>query len=346
MIVTLGNLYYYPLKFYVFVASYLYFRKLRVIGRENIPLKGPLIYAINHQNALLDALLLSVISWRNPHFLTRADVFDNKYVDTFLRGLKMLPIYRIRDGYDSIKMNQAIFDTTKDILLRGGVVGIFPEGSHNLQYRVRPLKKGVARIAFLAEEAAEFDLNLKIVPIGIQYESHFFSKGRTLISFGKPIRVADFKYEFIKNQNDGIEKLITAIRSGIKTLILHFDKAEDYDQTRKVYEQKRIYKRNLKEQLDADQALVDSIENGSDFHEKSDRKNILLFALENIWLLLWRVVSFVPKTIVDLIIKKTTRDPHFFATMRFAYSIFLYPIILLVLYYVVKYLVIYFMVQF
>lgn len=346
MIVTLGNLYYYPLKLYVFIASYLYFRKLRVIGRENIPLKGPLIYAINHQNALLDALLLSVISWRNPHFLTRADVFNNKYVDTFLRGLKMLPIYRIRDGYDSIKMNQAIFDMSKDILLKGGVVGIFPEGSHSLQYRIRPLKKGVARIAFLAEEAADFNLNLKIVPIGIQYESHFFSKGRTLINFGKPIRAADFKNDYLKDQNGGIEKLINKLRLGIQTLILHFDKTEDYDQTLKVYKQKRIYKRNLREQLDADQALVDSIENGSAFNEKSDRKNILLFALENIWLLLWRIVSFVPKAIVDLIVKKTTKDPHFFATMRFAYTIFLYPIILLILYYLVKYLVIYFIGQF
>ena len=339
MMVTLGNLYYYPLKVYVFIASILYFRKLSVTGRENIPTKGPLIFAINHQNALLDALLLSVISWRNPHFLTRADVFNNKYVDKFLRGLKMLPIYRIRDGFNSIRRNEVIFETAKKILTNGGVVGIFPEGSHSLLYKVRPLKKGVARIAFMTEEASNFDLNLQIVPIGVQYESHFLPKGRTLISFGKPIKVADYRDKFNKDQNDAYESILDELSRKLKTLVLNIDVIDDYDRVLTIYKEKRGYKRNLKEQLIADQDLIDAIIEGKNFEVKPDKKNIILSPLAFIWSVLWKIIGFIPKTITDLFVQKTTKDPHFYGTMRFTYSIFLYPIIYLVLYFLIRYLV-------
>lgn len=340
MIVTLGNLYYYPLKLYVFVASYLYFRKLRVVGRENIPMKGPLIFAINHQNALLDALLLSVISWRSPHFLTRADVFNNKYVNKFLRGLKMLPIYRIRDGYDSIKRNEAIFEATKEILIKGGVVGIFPEGSHSMTYEVRPLKKGVARIAFLAEDALDFNLNLQIVPIGIQYESYFFPQGRTLISFGKPIKVANYRDIYAKDQNEGFDVIIKELSARLKSLILHIDTKEGYEKVLKLYWEKRVYKRNLMQQLITDQEVVDAIIEDKTIEVIPDKKNIILSPLNYVWMPLWKIIGFIPKMIVELLVKKTTKDPHFYGTMRFTYSIFLYPIIFLILYFLIRYLVI------
>lgn len=339
MIVALGNLYYYPLKLYVLIGSYLYFRKLRVVGRNNIPSKGPLIFAINHQNALLDALLLSVISWRNPHFLTRADVFNNKYVDKFLRGLKMLPIYRIRDGFDSIKMNEAIFEAAKDILDRGGVVGIFPEGSHSLQYKIRSLKKGFARIAFRAESGADFNLGLKIVPIGIQYESHFYPEGRTLISFGEPISVADFKEEYEKDQNAGIDAIGKELRSRLKSLILHIDSKQDYDRVLKEFQEKRVYRYSLKAQLDTDQQLVDAIEHGTDIDEPPAKRNVILIFFEKIWRFIWKVVSAIPRWIVDLLVRKSTADAHFFGTLRFVYSIFLYPIIYLALFFLIRYLV-------
>jgi 1-acyl-sn-glycerol-3-phosphate acyltransferase len=313
----------------------LYFRKLRVTGLKNIPVKGPLIYAINHQNALLDPLVVHSVSWRNPYFLTRADIFNNKFVDKFLRGVKMLPIYRIRDGFDSIKMNEAIFESAKEILTKGGVVGIFPEGSHSLLYKVRPLKKGIARIAFMTEEAADFDLNVQIVPIGIHYESHSSPKGRTLVTYGKPIRVADYKQIYQQDQNKAFNELLTEISDRIKSLILNIE-SKDYDRIYEAYKNKRIFKINLKMQLKADQELVDSIEHGGKFEETSDKKNLVLKTLENSLYMLWNIAHFIPKSIIDLIVKKKVKDPHFYGTMRFAYSMVIYPVFFLTLYYLIK----------
>jgi hypothetical protein len=235
-------------------------------------------------------------------------------------------------------MNETIFDAAKDILNNGGVVGIFPEGSHSLKYHMRPLKKGVTRIAFLAEKSADFQLNLKIIPIGIQYESHFFSKGRTLVNIGKPIKVADFREEYLANENRGIELLLGRIYDSIKALILHFSDEEAYERNLEIFRQKRIYKRSLVKQLEADQALVDSIEKGIDYTEKSDSKNIIGMILNGTWLLLWRTVSFIPKQCIELLIKKTVKDPHFFGTMRFTYTIFLYPLIFFIMFLLIRFL--------
>jgi 1-acyl-sn-glycerol-3-phosphate acyltransferase len=337
MITTLGNIYYYPLKLYVYIASFLYFKKLRVVGlKQHVPQKGPLIFAINHQNALLDALLMSVLSWRNPHFLTRADIFKPALVDRFLRGLKMLPIYRIRDGYYSVKRNEAIFKEAKKILTKGGVMGIFPEGTHGLHYKIKPLKKGVARIAFMTEEAADFNLGLKVIPIGIQYESHFFSRGRTLVSFGKPIPVSDYKEIYLQDQNKAHEQLVEKISAELNSLVLTIDGTEEYDRVLNEFLRLRVYKQDLQKQLIADQALVDSIEKGSSFDYQSDTRNPLLQFLGNIWAILWKVIGFIPKAFVDFLIKKTTKDPHFYGTNRFVYSVFLYPVIFLLMWFLIK----------
>jgi 1-acyl-sn-glycerol-3-phosphate acyltransferase len=338
MIVTFGNLYYYPLKLYVFIASFFYFRKLRVTGRENIPWKGPLIFAINHQNALLDALLLSVISIRNPHFMTRADVFRSGFLNKFLRGLKMLPIYRIRDGFDSIKKNEATFEAANTILQNGGAVGIFPEGSHSLTHRIRPLKKGVARIAFMAEENAGFTLNTKVIPIGIQYESYFYPEGRTLISFGKPIAVSDFENIYLEDKNKGIDQLLSRITRDLKALIVNIE-STDYDNVLQSYKKQRIFRSNLVEQLKADQQLISAIECGTPFNLSRQKQNILSVTLRSAWDMLWKIIALIPRWIVDKLVSKTTKDPHFYGTMRFGYSIFLYPVFYLIVFYLIRTLV-------
>lgn len=120
-------------------------------------------------------------------------------------------------------MNEEIFEAAKDILLKGGTMGIFPEGTHGLKYKIRPLKKGFARIAFLAEEAADFNLNVQVVPIGIHYESHFFPSGRTLIRFGKPIRVADFKEAYMQDPNIALGEVTEKLSDGLKSIVLHIE---------------------------------------------------------------------------------------------------------------------------
>lgn len=337
MIEFLGSFYYYPIKLYLFITNYLYFQKMRVVGRKNIPSKGPLIFAINHQNALLDALLISSIGIREPHFLTRSDVFKKGLVDKILRGAKMLPIYRIRDGFNSVKMNAAIFEAASKILARKQVLGIFPEGTDRLTYQLRPFKKGIARIAFMSEEAAEFKLGVQIVPIGIQYESHFFPK-RTLISFGEPIKVGDYQEDYLNDKNKAMEAILAELYDRIKKLMLTID-SDNYEETYRTFMEKRIFKINLQKQLEADRALVDSIIKNGEFNGTSDKKNLIWHTTENSWNMLWQLVSFIPKSIVDFLVKKTADETHFTGTMRYVFTLFLYPVIFALMYWIIRLLI-------
>lgn len=329
------SLYYFPLKFYVAITGLLFFKKIRIVGLGNIPAKGPVIYAITHQNSLLDAYLSNGFSYRSPYYMVRADIYKHKIIDKLMRGIKTLPIYRIRDGYDSVKKNDETFDVTKRILTKGGVVAIFPEGSHSMTHRLRPLKKGIARIAFMAEAAEDFNLNVQIVPIGINYESYLKSSGRTLVSYGKPISIADYKQGFLEDQNKAYRALLSELSLRMKSLIVHIEKV-DYDSVYKNYQKQRVYKKSLSEQLKSDQNLVHCLEHGEKFEDTSDKRPYLIQLIRNALYMLRIVVGYIPKTIVQLMVKKMIKDKNFIATMTFTYSMFIYPLFYTIVYYLIK----------
>jgi 1-acyl-sn-glycerol-3-phosphate acyltransferase len=176
------------LRILVKVALQGYFRKIKVTGKENIPKKKPIILVANHQNALIDPLLLATTTSLNPWFLTRASVFRNPVVARILNYIRMLPVFRVRDGFSSIQQNQEIFNKTYDILAHNGTVIIFAEGSHSLKRNLRPLSKGFTRMAFGLIEKYPGSSPV-ILPVGIDYGAHRRSGSQVSISFGQPIEV-------------------------------------------------------------------------------------------------------------------------------------------------------------
>jgi len=331
----LGSLLYYPLKLLVTITSLFYFKKIRVVGLGNIPTKGPVIYAITHQNSLLDAYLSNGFSWRSPYYLVRADIFKHKTIDKLMRSIRTLPVYRIRDGYDSIKKNDQIFDTTKEIMIKGGVVAIFPEGSHSMTHRLRPLKKGIARMAFMAEAVTDFNLNIQIVPFGINYDSYLKSSSRTLVNVGKPISMADYKQSFLEDENKAFRLMLSDLSLKMKSLIVHIDSA-NYNSVYQEYQKQRIYKKSLLKQLKSDQELVRCIELGEEFADTAEKIPTLIQLIKNTFYMLRLGLGYIPKSIVQLIVKKTVKDKNFIATVSFTYSIFIYPFFYVFVYFLLK----------
>ena len=97
-------------RLWVKIGLYLYFGKIKVSGLSHIPKDKPVLFLSNHQNALLDVLLIGIDCNRKPYFLTRADVFNSPILKAIFDIFQMIPIYRIRDGRESLKKNQAVFD--------------------------------------------------------------------------------------------------------------------------------------------------------------------------------------------------------------------------------------------
>lgn len=92
----------------------------RVLGAWRLPAHGPVILAVNHSN-MLDGPMLIGTCPRPVHFLVKKEVFTGP-LDPFLRRIGQLPVDR--SGADRTAVTSALA-----VLARGGVLGIFPEGT-------------------------------------------------------------------------------------------------------------------------------------------------------------------------------------------------------------------------
>jgi 1-acyl-sn-glycerol-3-phosphate acyltransferase len=206
-----------------------FYRKVIVLGRENINPDDHVIFAPNHQNALMDALAVLFTNKGQNVFLARADIFKKKTVATILYFLKILPVYRIRDGFSSLKGNDEIFTKTIDVLKNKNGLVILPEGDHAGFRRLRQLKKGICRVAFQSDEATGFSLNIKIIPVGIEFSNYSRFRQVLTVVYGKPIEVSQFLELYKVSPERALNELRSKLSDGMKGIMLHIESEEDYE---------------------------------------------------------------------------------------------------------------------
>lgn len=207
----------------------IFYRKIIVLGRENINPDDHLIFAPNHQNALMDALAVLFTLKGQPVFLARADIFKKKFIASLLYFLKILPVYRIRDGYSSLKENEDIFNKTIDVIKNKNGLVILPEGDHAGFRRLRQLKKGICRVAFQADEASNFTLKIKIIPVGIEYSNYTRVRQVLSVVYGKPIEVSEYHQLYRENPEKALTELRNRLSSEMKRIMVHIDSVDDYE---------------------------------------------------------------------------------------------------------------------
>jgi 1-acyl-sn-glycerol-3-phosphate acyltransferase len=206
-----------------------FYRRVIVVGRENINPDHHLIFAPNHQNALMDALAVLFTHKGQPIFLARADIFKRKSIASILYFLKILPVYRIRDGFNTLKGNDEIFDKTVDVLRHGNGLVILPEGDHAGYRRLRQLKKGICRVAFHADEASGFQMEIKIIPVGLEFTNYQRYRQVLTVVYGRPLEVSEYHELYRKTPEIALNELRTRLSREIKMLMVHIDSEEDYE---------------------------------------------------------------------------------------------------------------------
>jgi 1-acyl-sn-glycerol-3-phosphate acyltransferase len=206
-----------------------FYRKVIVIGKEYINSGDSFIFAPNHQNALMDALAVLFTQKGQLIFLARADIFRKKLISSILYFLKILPVYRIRDGFDSLKGNDWVFDKTVEVLKNKNGLVILPEGNHEGFRRLRQLKKGICRIAFQADEATGFRLNVKIIPVGIEFTHYSRIRQVLTVVYGKPIEVSDFYDAYRESPQRAMNSLREKLSQEMKKIIVHIESEDDYE---------------------------------------------------------------------------------------------------------------------
>ena len=216
-------------KTFGFWHNNVFYRRVIVMGRNHINPDDHLIFAPNHQNALMDALAVLFTHKGQPVFLARADIFKKKFIASLLYFLKILPVYRIRDGYSSLKENDEIFNKTIDVLRNKNGLVILPEGDHESFRRLRQLKKGICRIAFQSEEASDFKLNIKIIPVGLEFTNYHRFRQVLTVVYGRPIEVSEFYDIYKKNPEIALNELRSRLASEMQRIMVHIESEEDYE---------------------------------------------------------------------------------------------------------------------
>lgn len=210
------------------------YRSILQVGEENIPKDGAIIFAPNHTNTLMDALVVLAYNCQPKVFVARADIFRNRKLAQIFTFLKIMPIMRQRDGISAVKKNQETIDKAVDVLKDRIPFCIFPEGTHQAKYSSLPLSKGIFRIAYQAHDLMP-DVPLYIVPVGIKYGDFFRFRSTIRMEFGKPINVGEFIAENAhmtpQEQTNSLKDLLT---ERLHSTIFHIPNDEDYAATYEV----------------------------------------------------------------------------------------------------------------
>lgn len=314
------KIWYQLIKVYVRIGLFFLMKKITVHNKENIPKKGAVLFIANHQNALIDAVLIPTTNPRNTHFLTRAAVFKNKKIARIFDSLNMLPVYRVRDGLNTIEKNLAIFEKCFKILKNKKAIEIFAEGEHHLERRIIPLKKGFARI-ILGTLIKYPDLDIKIVPVGINFDSHLNYPSSVSIYYGQPINANDFINP--KKPDLKFSEIINEVSNALKKLTLHVEDKNNYNKIIKKLEANNV---NYLEPTSANKLLknIDSLEDNKAFKKSKNSPN---------WLspiyFIAKLNSFIPLLIWRKL-KGGIADIIFTNSFRFAVITTLFPFFYLI----------------
>jgi 1-acyl-sn-glycerol-3-phosphate acyltransferase len=211
---------------YLTLAVRFYFNKIEIHGREHLKDAKPILFAANHQNAFMDGLLVAIVNYFPINIFIRASVFKKKWAAVLLRFLRLMPVYRVRDGWDSLGKNQEQFNDSINLFLKNESVMLFPEGNHGEQRKLRTLSRGFTKIPFEVMKQQPH-LKLHIIPVGINYSDFHAFNSRVSIYYGKPILASDYFVEPIARQATLLKEKVTA---DLKQLITHIENDDRYNE--------------------------------------------------------------------------------------------------------------------
>ncbi len=302
---------------YLGLGLFFYFRRIHRIDLNNIPEDKPVLILPNHQNALLDALIIAVKGKRISYFLTRASAFHSPLIGKILKSYRMLPVYRIRDGIRTIKKNDEVFEACSELLNQRQSLVIFPEGNHNLKRTVRPLSKGFTRIIFDTLNKYP-DLDVQLVPVGFNYKNPEGFVDEVSLHVGKPIKAKDYdSYE----RNEAVLKLKADIHQSMSKLTTHIPPHHYEDILTKLKAQEVDF---LNPKL-VNASISNNFKN--EIFEKRPQNTILRQLFKGLLILnLW-----LPYLIWKMWIEPKIKEVEFVSTFRFTVVITLVPFYLLIL---------------
>lgn len=203
----------------------IFYPNVTVIGKERLDFKESAIVISNHPNTLMDPFQVASRVRKQVFFLANAGLFATPFTNWFFTTFYSIPIKRKQDKGGQGVNNKDSFAKCDDFLGAGGVLYIAPEGGSNMERRLRPFKTGTARIAFSAMQQKE-DLDLSILPIGLNYDKPNRFRSRLLVNVGEPIKVREWQAKYEENPKGTVRTLTEELEVKTRALLIDTGDAE------------------------------------------------------------------------------------------------------------------------
>ena len=340
------------------------YRRFEVHGKEKLPKDGAMVFGVNHSNTLMDALVLLSSNNVKKVFIARGDIFKNPIVAKVLFFLRILPIFRIRNGVAAVRNNDDTLNKAVDVIRDHVDLYLFPEGTHRTKHSLLRMGKGLFHIALDANKQFGDQSPVYIIPAAIEYGDYFRFRSTAMINFGNPINVTEFmKNTTEENEAVNINQLKDILHGELSKLFTYIPDDEDYDAIWEIVKMKNekraggLYKKMLRNRVTVEKVLnyreeqpeeaKDLFSHVLDFAKERKRHMIsvtstakkypLLNSLWKLAVLLIGLPYFVASAVVNLpvwlttlIIRKKLKDPAFGNTVSYGVKLVLFPIVFIV----------------
>ena len=340
------------------------YRRFEVHGKKNLPKNGGLIFGVNHSNTLMDALVLLSSDNIRKVFIARGDIFKKPAVAKILYFLRILPIFRIRNGVAAVRQNDDSLNKAVDVIHDQVDLYLFPEGTHRTKHSLMRMGKGLFHIAVDANKQFGDKSPVYIIPTAIEYGDYFRYRSTAMINFGKPINVTEFfKNTTEENEAVNINLLKDQLHDEIAKLFTFIPDDEDYDAIWEIVKMKNekraggLYQKMLRNRATVDKVLKFREEKPEeaknlfgrvlDFAKERKRQKISVMStarkyplLNFLWkfaVLLIGLPYFAASAIVNLpvwlttlIIKGKLVDKAFNNTVSYGVEFVLFPLVFIV----------------
>jgi 1-acyl-sn-glycerol-3-phosphate acyltransferase len=207
------------LRWFTGIALHWFYSSIQTIGRDRIPISGPVILAASHHNALVDALIAGWIAPRRLTLTAKATLMDNVLLRWLFPIIGVVPLRRISDemkrqGAARIDpaRNTGAFESILDVLENGEMILIFPEGISHSNSQLAPLKTGASRIALEARDKRKIQ-HLQIIPLGLSFEDKGNPGTAVLAEVGEPLSMDAL-------ESLGVDELTTLLASRLAAVSL------------------------------------------------------------------------------------------------------------------------------
>ena len=340
------------------------YRRFEVHGKKNIPKDSALVFGVNHSNTLMDALVLLSADNIKKVFIARGDIFKNPVVAKILNFLRILPIFRIRNGVAAVRQNDDSLNKAVDVIHDHVDLYLFPEGTHRTKHSLMRMGNGLFHIAVDANKQFGDKSPIYIIPTAIEYGDYFRYRSTAMINFGQPINVTEFfKNTTEENEAANINVLKDQLHNEISKLFTYIPDDEDYDAIWEIVKMKNekraggLYQKMLRNRATVDKVLKFREEQPEeaknffkrvlDFAEERKRQKISVMSTARKYPLLnflWKFVVLLvglpyflasavvnlPVWLTTLIIKGKLKDKAFNNTVSYGVEFVLFPIIFVV----------------